>query len=95
MKEISVLYFGPLRQITGKRKEKIGIEESSTLLDLVHVLAQRNGKTFEEFVFGTNGRIRKGIAFAVNGDSILQSELRTRRINAVDEFVILPPISGG
>ncbi len=95
MGTVNVLFYGPLYEIVGKRREKIDVGDSLSLFELLHLLASKHGTRFRDFVFLGNGSIRSSIAFAVNGDSILESELKSTRCQSVEEFVILPPISGG
>lgn len=95
MSEVSVLYFGPLYEIVGKRREKIVINDSSNLDDLLQELRARHGQRLDSFLFDSKGKLRTSIAFAVDGISIARSDLKKMRCGSVSEFVILPPISGG
>ena len=95
MPEITIRYFGPLREIARKRTERVKIESSSTLLDLLLEVDKLHGKRFHDFVFEQGKKIRDGIMFASDGDSISASELQSKKCASVREFVILPPISGG
>jgi MoaD family protein len=93
--EIAIRYFGSLREIAGKRFEKISIEDSATLRDLLQKLTEKHGSRFRNFVYSRNEKPRDGIAFAVDGDTIQTSKLNKIACKQVNEFVILPPISGG
>ena len=95
MARVVVRYFGPLRDIVGKRSDSISIEDSATLLDLLETLAGKHGTKFRNFLFGPDGSVRDGIAFATDGDSTPSSKLQRTRCLNIEEFVILPPISGG
>ena len=93
--DIRIRYFGSLREIIGKRSENVRISDSASVMDLIEKLGDKHGTKFRNFVYGSGGKIREGIAFAVNGDAIASSKLRDVPCKKVDEFVILPPISGG
>ena len=95
MPEIVVRYFGILREITGKNQEKISVNGSSTVFELISEMAKRNGNKFKDFVFDSHGKPRKSLAFAINGDSVTYKRLKSRKCHEISEFVILPPISGG
>ena len=95
MTHIRVRYFGPLREIIDKRNEKVSIDDSASLMDLLEKLVDRHGSKFRTFVFQSDGEIREGIAFAVDGDTIPKSRLQKIHCTEAEEFVILPPISGG
>jgi molybdopterin converting factor small subunit len=92
--QISVLFYGPLHDIVGKRREKIAVEEPMTLMDLLRKMKLRYGERFASYVF-SDGKLSESIAFAVDGVSIAKSELSRTKCIDVTEFVILPPISGG
>jgi molybdopterin converting factor small subunit len=95
MVQITVLFFGPLFEIVGRRKERLEVENSTTLMDLLFRMKERYGKEFDRFVFFPDGKINDSVAFAVDGVSIPRSRLGRTKCSAVEEFVILPPISGG
>jgi len=92
---ITVRYFGILHDIVGKRSETEKVEEDDTVMNLIKIISSRHGKRFQDFVFDGRGKIRPGLAFAVNGISIEKSKLSKILCKDVSEFVILPPISGG
>jgi molybdopterin converting factor small subunit len=92
--EVSVLYFGPLYEIIGKRREKMHVESDSTLRELLEEMRKKH-KRLGGFIFESEGKIRNSIAFAVNGISISKSQLEKIKCGDVSEFVVLPPISGG
>jgi len=93
--KVGVRYFGILHDLVGKRSETLTVGESDTILDLVKLISSKHGKKFEEFVFDSKGKIRPGLAFAINGSSVERSSLGKTECKDVKEFVILPPISGG
>jgi molybdopterin converting factor small subunit len=92
---VNILYFGPLYEIVGKRKEKVEVSPSLTLAELLEGMRKSHGQKFSNFVFDSKGKIRSSIAFAVDGESISKSQLNKIGCGSVKEFVILPPISGG
>jgi molybdopterin converting factor small subunit len=93
--EVSVLYFGPLYEIVGKRREKIAIGENSSLRDLLQVMRDMHGEKLGTFIFDPAGKIRSSIAFAVDGVSVSRLRLGKIKCGRIREFVVLPPISGG
>lgn len=97
MAEVSVLYFGLLRELVpGKRKqERVKIEDSASVLELIQKIADSHGHKFKNYVFDDQGKLRSGLAFAVDGDSVTFTSLKKIKCSEIKEFVILPPISGG
>ncbi len=95
MARVRVRYFGILREKVGKREERVTIEDSASLSELIDMLIKSHGEKFTEYAFDSDGHLKSGFAFAINGDSIRESELPRIKCKQVSEFVILPPISGG
>lgn len=95
MARIRVRYFGVLHEITGKRSENVEIEDTAMISDLIKKLAKLHGQRLNEYVFGSNNKLKDGFAYAINGDSVSESELSKLKCKDVSEFAILPPISGG
>jgi molybdopterin converting factor small subunit len=93
--QIRVRYFGGLREIVGKKEEHVLMEDGSVMIDLVKKLSEINGKKFSEFIFDSEGKLKDGFAYAINGDSVSEARLRRTKCKEVSVFVILPPISGG
>ncbi len=95
MTEVTVRYFGILHELSGKRGEKVKIDDDSSLAVLVSSLSARHGAKFKAFLYGPDGKLSSSLAFAADGDTIPRSKLGSVKCGNVKEFVILPPISGG
>ena len=95
MARVQVRYYGILREIANKKEEKFEIENTSSVLDLIELVSVKNGPRFRNFVYDEKGKLREGLAFAVDGSSLERSLLAKTKSKSVTEFVILPPISGG
>ncbi len=80
--QVRVLYLGMLREIAGRDKDVVQLEDNSRLADLFAQLQHRIPKL---------GDFRGAIALAVNyeysvGDTVLRDD---------DEVALIPPVSGG
>lgn len=95
MARVKIRFFGMLREIAGKREETLQLEDSSSAIDLIRELSSKHGKRFSEVVFDKNGNLREGFAYAINGDTLNETRLASIECSDIQEFVILPPISGG
>jgi len=84
-----------LREMVGRREESLQIDDASSVTDLIKLLSSKHGKKFSDFVFDHKGKLRDGFAFAINGDAVSETKLSVTKCKSVQEFVILPPISGG
>ena len=95
MPVVVVRYYGILKEFAKKKQEKIEMVNESNVLDLISVITAKNGEKFRNFVNSESGRLRDGLAFAIDGTSVEKSKLRGIKCEDISEFVILPPISGG
>jgi MoaD family protein len=96
--QVSVRFFTSLRELVGKKEEKLEFPEGEKVtVDMVlNVLKQRYGKPFVGYVYDTEtGDVKGFLELLVNGTSAstlngLQTELATG-----DVLAILPPVGGG
>ena len=80
--QILVLFFGVLRDLSGRATETVDLPEQSTLADLLHHCA------------ATRPELRQhlpGIAVSINHEFARASD----KLKAGDEVALLPPVSGG
>jgi molybdopterin synthase catalytic subunit len=80
--QITVLFFGLLKDLTGKSEEKLDLAEGATLGDVFNLYAARHE---------TLAAISSSILMAANHEF----SSRTRRLSDGDEVAFLPPVSGG
>lgn len=93
--KIIVNYHTILREITGKRKDEIDIEESSTIDDILNLLGKNYGKKFEKYLL--SGRRQKGLPliFLLNGQNIEKMDDLKTKLHDQDNLTIIPPVAGG
>jgi len=98
MATITIKFFAALREITGKREEKLQLrKKEGTVLEVLDKLSDEYGRNFKEYVFDTSNdkSLRSQVSVMVNGQSIRNLENLKTRIKDGDTIAILPPISGG
>jgi len=93
--KVIVRFFTTIREVTGKREEKIELKSAVTVEDLMGILSEKYGRRFTDYLCDKNGKMKPYIMFLVNGKSItalqgLKTELRDR-----DKVAILPTVGGG
>jgi MoaD family protein len=93
--EINVCYFYPLRDLTGKLKDKVSVDEGATVQDLLNMLSGRYGERFKEYV--CSGISRKGlpIIFLLDGRNIIQLKGLRTHLREGCVITMMPPIAGG
>ncbi|MBI2125976.1 MAG: MoaD family protein [Thaumarchaeota archaeon] len=92
---VLVKYFAKVREITKKREEKIPIRNTMAVDEFLSELFSKYGHQLEEFVMKNDGTLKKNIGILVNGSPLKRNKIRDSYLSNLDEFVILPPISGG
>ena len=96
--EVKVRFFTNLREIANKREEILAfpIEAKVTVELVLKMLAEKYGKSFNEYVYDAEtGQPKSFLQFLVNGNSTstlngLETELKNG-----DVLAILPPVGGG
>ena len=93
--KLTVRYFTILRSITGKREERIEVDEGSTIEDMLKTLGKKYGKDFEKLV--QSGREQRGlkILFFVDGRNIEELNSLKTKINDGSVVALMPPVAGG
>jgi MoaD family protein len=93
--EVTVRYFTLLRDITGKREEKLVTEDDSTIEDVLDTLGKEYGKAFTNYVL--SGRDRRGlkVMFFLDGRSVEESDGLKTKLRAGSVLALMPPVAGG
>jgi molybdopterin synthase sulfur carrier subunit len=92
---ITVKFFTTLREIVGKREEKIELTRPITVKALLKQLSKTYGDEFIDYVFDELGNVRGHLQFLINGKSITTMQGFKTKLNNGDQIAILPPVGGG
>ena len=93
--KITVKFFTVLREITGKKEEKLEFSNSITINELLDYLSQKYGRQLTEYIYDTSGKPRGYLQFLVNGKSITTLEGFRTQLKEGDKVAIIPPVGGG
>jgi len=93
--DITVRYFTTLREVTGKREEKIGLVEGSSLGDALRFIAKKYGESFERYL--SSGTERRGLKllYLINGQNAADLGGLKMRLRDGNTLTIIPPVAGG
>jgi MoaD family protein len=95
--QISIRYFTVLREITGKKEEKISFPEKQkiTVALTLKVLSDKYGKPFTDYTFNSKDQIKNFLQLLINGTSITTKDTQEVTLQNEDTLIILPPVGGG
>jgi MoaD family protein len=95
---VSVLYFTVLREITGKKEEKLQLGEGQkvTVNIILEKLAALYGNPFADYVYDPQTSQVKGfLQFFINGQSSQAFKGIESELQDGDVLAIVPPVGGG
>jgi MoaD family protein len=95
--QISIHYFTTLREMTGKKEEKLSFTEKQkpTTALALRILSDKYGKPFTDYVFDSNGKIKRFLQLLINGTNIITLDVQETLLQEGDVLAILPPVCGG
>lgn len=94
--KVKIRYFASLREITNLRDEILEVDEGTTVLDVLSLLAGRHGDRFREYVFDSRtGNPRSYLQFLLDERSISTMSGLSTVLKRDCEFAIIPPVGGG
>ena len=96
--QVSVRFFTRLREIVGKKEEKLDFsEDRNVTVDMIlRRLGEKYGKPFVNYVYEKKGGETRGfLQFLVNGKSAATMKGLQTELQDGDVLAILPPVGGG
>jgi len=93
--KIEVKFFTSLREITEKKSEKVQLQNTITVEELLTLLSEKYGKKFREYIYNKKGKVHGYLAILVNGKNINVLQGFDTELKEGDTIAILPPVGGG
>lgn len=91
---VEILYFADLKDITGKDKENINLNNNK-LKELIHILINKY-PPFKNLLWDEGNQILKNIiSIAINDSIIHNKDKLTIQLSNDDKVAFLLPVSGG
>lgn len=95
MPEVSVSFYGHIRDVVPQGKLGLGLPAGSTVADLLRRLQQELGEPFRERAFDEHGQLLPSVKVIVAGEVVEQLEQPLGGEEAQVTVVIVPPVIGG
>ncbi len=92
---VKVKFFTSLREITGKKMDKLQLERIITVEELLTLLSDKYGKSFREYIYNKKGEVQAFLSILVNGKNINILQEFDTKLQEGDTVAILPPVGGG
>ena len=92
---VEVKFFTSLREITGKKVDKVQLQTAITVEELLILLSGRYGTEFREYIYNKEGNVQGFLSILVNGKNINALQGFSTELKEGDVVAILPPVGGG
>ncbi len=93
--EVEVRYYAIMRELAGKRFERVVLPEGSSVRDLIDLLVKRYGEGFERYIYDGEKRLRSYLSYMLNGVNVNSLKGLETPLRDGDILSLLPPIGGG
>ena len=95
MPEVSVSFYGHIRDVAPQGKMGLSLPAGSTVADLLHRLQEELGEPFRERAFDERGQLRPSVKVIVAGEVVEGLDHPLGGEGAQVMVVIVPPVIGG
>ena len=93
---VKVQYFAAIREIVNQREEILEVDQRTTVLDVLRVLANKHGEKFSDYVFDPQTKApRAYLQFLVNEESVSSLNGLSTALTDNSALAIIPPVGGG
>ena len=93
--KITVRFFTTLREIVGKKEERVEFSKPVSVEAVLKQLSKKYGKDFDDYMFDELGDVRGHLQILVNGRSVTTMRGLKTQLKGADQVAILPPVGGG
>lgn len=93
--EIEVKFYAMVREVTGKKVERITLPPKSSIRSLISLLIEKYGVKFERYIYNNDMQVRDYLSYLQNGININSLQGFDTILNDGDIISLLPPVGGG
>ncbi|MFQ6053780.1 MAG: ubiquitin-like small modifier protein 1 [Candidatus Bathyarchaeia archaeon] len=93
--EVEVKYYAMMREIAGRKVERVTLPPKSSVGDLIDLLVERYGAEFERYIYDREKQVRDYLSYMLNGVNINSLDRFETALKDGDVLSLLPPVGGG
>jgi len=93
--EVEVKFYAMLREIAGKKAERVVLPPKSSVGDLIDLLVERYGDEFARYIYDSEKQVRNFLSYMLNGVNINSLDRFDTMLKDGDVLALLPPVGGG
>ena len=93
--EVEVRFYAMLREVAGKKAERVVLPPKSSVGDLIDLLVERYGDEFARYVYDSEKQVRSFLSYMLNGVNINSLDRFDTMLKDGDVLALLPPVGGG
>jgi len=93
--EVEVKFYAMMREVAGKKAERVALPPKSSIRDLINLLVERYGGEFERYIFDSEKQVRSYLSYMLNGININSLDKFDTTLKDGDVLSLLPPVGGG
>ena len=93
--EVEVRFYAMLREVAGKKAERVVLPPKSLVRDLIDLLVERYGDEFARYVYDSEKQVRSFLSYMLNGVNINSLDRFDTMLKDGDVLALLPPVGGG
>jgi MoaD family protein len=93
--KVKIVYFYPIREITGKEEEPLEVEDSATVETVLDSLSKKYGKEFENYVYSGVKQNGLRIVFLMDEENVQNLQGLATKLKEGCTITMLPPLAGG
>jgi len=92
---IRVKFFGPFKELVGKRWMAVEVHQDISILEFIHEMAEKSNPRLVEEIVNHEEDLRPNVIVLINGRNIVHLDHLNTKLKDKDTVALFPPVGGG